>query len=121
MKKELILFLFAGCSAVLTDSLVYYLLFNNLGHNYSKGVSFISGSFVAFILNKFFTFKKHTLSSVEILKFCLLYLFTLFVNVTINAFVLKLEQKQLFVAFLVATGFSTVLNYIGQKFWVFKS
>jgi putative flippase GtrA len=120
MKKEFILFLIAGCSAVLTDVTVYYLLIHVLNHNFSKGISFVCGSMIAFLLNKFFTFKKNRLSMKEILTFCILYLSTLVINIFVNGFVLSFEPNYLFFAFLIATGVSTILNYIGQKFWVFK-
>lgn len=120
MKRELIFFLISGCSAVLTDLLSYYFLFNILGHNISKTISFILGSVVAYILNKYLTFQKKEPSSLEILRFAILYAITLSANVFINDTVLKLLLDQKLFAFLCATGTSTILNYIGQKFWVFK-
>ena len=58
IKRELNKFLVAGLSAVGTDLLVYYLLLNFLSSEVSKGISFFTGSVVAFIINKYWTFKK---------------------------------------------------------------
>ncbi len=51
-KKELFRFLVSGCSAVATDMGVYYLLKNFLNPDIAKGISFIAGTVVAFLLNK---------------------------------------------------------------------
>lgn len=96
-----------------------YLLLNFLSHNPAKAISFILGTIVAFVLNKYWTFQKYKRSFNEVLKFGVLYSATLGANVMTNKIVLELTHI-VFLAFLVATGVSTVLNFIGQKFWVFK-
>ncbi|KAB7892657.1 GtrA family protein [Poseidonibacter ostreae] len=119
IKKELKRFLVAGLSAVGTDLVTYYMLLNFLPHDIAKAISFLLGTVVAFIINKYWTFEKYERSYKEILKFALLYSVTLGANVVTNN--LFLEYTSLvFVAFLVATGVSTVLNFIGQKWWVFR-
>ncbi len=62
-------------------------------------------------------------------KFGALYGFSLVMNVAVNssllfllhhfAHVVDLPGKYL-IAFVGATGFSAVMNFLGQKFWVFK-
>lgn len=119
IKKELKRFLVAGLSAVGTDLISYYILLNFLPHDFAKAISFMLGTVVAFVINKYWTFEKHEKSYREILQFGLLYTVTLGANVMINNVVLEYTNI-VFLAFLVATGVSTVLNFIGQKFWVFK-
>ena len=119
IKRELNKFLVAGLSAVGTDLLVYYLLLNFLSSEVSKGISFLTGSVVAFIINKFWTFKKPKKSYKEMIQFGALYSITLGLNVMINKIVLDYTSLVLF-SFLIATGVSTVLNFVGQKWWVFK-
>lgn len=120
MKKEFIWFLIAGFSAVFTDLSTYYGLKLLLPIHYAKGISFVLGSIAAFIINKYKTFEKADFSILEILQFTSLYSFTLGANVVVNFLVLVFSANWIFFAFLCATGTSTVLNYIGQKFWVFK-
>lgn len=120
LKKEMKMFLVAGFSAVATDMSTYYLLFNFLGHSPAKAISFISGSVVAYILNKYLTFEQKRKSYSEVLRFGMLYITTLGVNVAVNILSLTLLSGWVFTAFLLATGASTVLNFLGQKFWVFK-
>ncbi len=118
-KKELKRFLVAGFSAVGTDLISYYLLLNTLDHNFAKTISFLLGTVVAFLINKYWTFEKKEKSYKEIFQFGLLYMFTLGANVLVNKVVLDFTAI-VFLAFLVATGVSTILNFLGQKFWVFK-
>jgi putative flippase GtrA len=92
---------------------------NFLSHDVAKAISFFLGTIVAFIINKYWTFEKHEKSYKEIVQFTILYSLTLGANVITNKFVLIQIDSILF-AFLVATGVSTVLNFLGQKFWVFK-
>lgn len=119
IKKELKRFLVAGLSAVGTDLASYYILLDFLSHDVAKGISFLLGTVVAYIINKYWTFEKHEKSYTEILKFAVLYSVTLGANVMTNKIVLEMTEI-VFLAFLVATGVSTVLNFIGQKWWVFK-
>lgn len=120
IRKELKRFLVAGFSAVGTDLSVYYLLLNFLDQSLAKAVSFISGTFVAYILNKYWTFEQKNKSYSEMIRFALLYTITLGVNVAVNRLSLLTFPDLIFPAFLAATGTSTILNFIGQKWWVFR-
>jgi putative flippase GtrA len=119
-QKELFRFIVTGCSAVSVDLGVYALLDAILSTNSAKGISFVCGTLLAFLLNKYWTFGVKEKSYKEAGKFILLYSFSLVANVTINKIVLSIFPKATLFAFLCATGTSTVLNFIGQKFWVFK-
>lgn len=119
IKKELKRFLVAGLSAVGTDLITYYILLNFLSHDFSKAISFLIGTVVAFVINKYWTFEKNEKSYKEMMKFGVLYSVTLGANVMTNNVVLEYTNI-VFLAFLLATGISTILNFIGQKFWVFK-
>lgn len=120
IKKELLRFLIAGSCAVATDLGFYYLLIEFLEKSIAKASSFILGTIVAYLINKFWTFEKKRFSSIELIKFVFLYAFTLFVNVKTNQIILTSLENELLLAFLCATGLSTILNFIGQKWWVFK-
>ena len=119
IKKELKRFLVAGISAVGTDLVTYYILLNYLDTDISKGISFLLGTIVAFIINKYWTFEKKEKSYREIVQFGILYTFTLGANIVTNKFILDIYNITL-LAFLIATGVSTVMNFIGQKWWVFR-
>ena len=88
-------------------------------HDVAKAISFLLGTVVAFVINKYWTFEKHEKSYKEMLQFGILYSTTLGANVLTNKIVLS-KTEIVFLAFIIATGVSTVLNFIGQKWWVFR-
>lgn len=139
LQKELIKFTLIGITAVLTDLGCYYVLLNSLpervfqvinNEDFAKGVSFLCGIFVTYNLNKYWTWKQSGRSKKRVAKFAALYGISLGLNVTANSVLLfilhqspylnKLPYKY-FIAFVGATGASSVLNFIGQKFWVFSN
>lgn len=118
-RKEILRFLVGGGSAVVTDYIVYRLLiWLSFGVTMSKGISFVTGSIVGFVINKLWTFESKKFIKAEVVKYIILYTITATINAWVNDIVLLLFNIQLF-AFLCATGVSTVLNFIGQKFFVF--
>ena len=119
LKKELKRFLIAGSSAVGTDFVAYFAMLNFLDHDIAKILSFIMGTIVAFIINKYWTFERYEKNYKQIFQFTILYSITLFVNVMVNRLILDFAEFT-FLAFLIATGASTILNFVGQKWWVFK-
>ena len=119
IKKELKRFLVVGISAVTIDLTTYYLLLDFLSHDIAKAISFLLGTFFAFVINKYWTFEKHKKSYTEVFQFGVLYSVTLGVNVLTNKMIID-NTQMVFLAFLMATGASTVLNFIGQKWWVFR-
>lgn len=119
MKKQVYRFFIAGVSAVIIDFIIYYILINYIDHSYSKIISFFCGSIASYVINKFWTFEEKKRSFKELLKFLVLYTTTLCINVIVNKIVLDCTNIVL-LGFLFATGTSTVLNFIGQKWWVFK-
>ncbi len=131
-------FVVAGVCATSADALVYFALAHagTLGHDGAKFVSFLVGTVVAYLINKFRTFRSPRRSVAEAFRFVLLYGTALGVNVGVNHGVLALcrlawagrvpPEGPMPVwatapAFLVATACSTLLNFFGQKYWVFHA
>ncbi len=119
-KKELIRFLIGGGSAVFTDYITYKLFMTaGIDRNVAKGLSFICGSIVGFVINKLWTFESEGFKKDEILRYVMLYTCTACVNALINKIVLMVIAVEM-AGFLCATGVSTVLNFLGQKYFVFR-
>lgn len=119
-KKELVRFLFGGGSAVIVDFISYqWMLYLGLHMSLSKALSFMLGSCVGFIINKLWTFESRRFLKSEIWRYCILYLCTAMINAFINRAVVSMLQIQI-IGFLCATGVSTVLNFLGQKYFVFR-
>jgi putative flippase GtrA len=119
INEEIKRFIIAGFAAVSTDLVTYYIMLNFFKYDIAKMLSFFSGSIVAFMINKYWTFEKYKKSYKQIFQFGILYITTLVVNIIVNHFSLYFLEW-VFLAFLIATGASTILNFLGQKFWVFK-
>lgn len=117
--KEIVCFLIGGGSAVITDYVLYYFLKIYLNISISKALSYIAGAIVGFIINKIWTFESKNFSYGEIVRYCILYFCSAIVNTLVNKGVIFIFNISI-LAFLCATGVSTIMNFLGQKFFVFR-
>lgn len=124
IKRQLKLFLLIGGATVLIDFLVYRVAIwlDWLTIDISKTIGFISGSIFAFIANKLWTFEYERRQLQSAVRFALLYLITLLINVWVNSTMLMLLPSSTITveaSFLVATAVSAALNFVGMKWFVF--
>ena len=123
IKRELSRFLIVGCITVSIDFMVYCCLINlflsDIG--FAKAIGFISGCVFAYFANRFWTFKRRSARSASLLRFILVYGVGLLANVFINQSILSFwdNTSALYTAFLIATGISATLNFMGMKWFVF--
>jgi len=130
LRRQFLVFLIVGCLTVLVDysSYRFFLEIGLTQIDIAKTGSFITGTIFAYFANHFWTFSRAAPIKYSIWRFFLLYGLTLLVNVSVNSFALKfftinisLQYSYLItLAFLIATGISATLNFLGMKFWVFK-
>ncbi|MDA8886036.1 GtrA family protein [Bacteroidia bacterium] len=140
--KQLTKFIISGMLAVTVDFTVYFALSQYLDPSISKAISFCSGMLVTYNMNKFWTWKQPEKDNKRLMLFSVLYAVALFVNVGMNnlmldtlpnhtlnfSYVNDLNEviKGIVVgvdklaAFVIATGTSVILTYIGQKYWLFR-
>ena len=88
-------------------------------HGLSKRVSFILGSIWAFLANKHYTFRSSVPARKEIIPFSLLYLSTYLANGWVHDMTWDISDID-WLSFLTATATSTIINFLGQKFIVFR-
>jgi putative flippase GtrA len=123
MKRELIVFLVVGTLTVLIDLAVYHtLLALALPIAAAKAIGFVAGTIFAYFLNKIWTFTSQGTIGAEGWRFVLLYGTTLLAHVGLNSLTLMAlpEARASFhFAFILATGVSASLNFLGMKFFVF--
>jgi len=138
LKKQIIKFSLIGVLAVLTDMACYYMFLNvfpeNMVNTYSneaiaKSLSFLCGMVVTYSLNKIWTWKQRDRSHKRLAKFAMLSGISLLLNVLTNSTLLYIFHEyqtiinlpySYLLAFIGATGISALINFAGQKFWVFK-
>lgn len=119
MKKELISYLIVGIFAVLTD-LIFYKIFVFLGveNSIAKRVSFILGACISFFFNKKLTFNSKSKSIIQPILFALIYLISFIINSITHDIIIRFFEINL--AFASATCLSIIINFLGQKYIVFK-
>jgi len=119
-------FLAVGMITVCLDWGIYLALTNFIGVGaiLSKSLSYIIGTIFAFIANGRLVFQSD-LAPINFLKHLVLYTFSLLANTLFFAFWASnfSVNSTIFLgaALLTATFVSTVINFVGMSFWVFKS
>ena len=121
LNTQILKFCCCAFVATSTDFVAYYFLLNFLPTSIAKGISFILCATVAYHSNKYFTFKNNNSSGQEVSKFIKLYTSTFFVNVSTNKLALLLIPKFSLMCFVIAAATTMTCNFLGQKFYVFKS
>ena len=125
MRRELPLFLVAGVLAVLTDFSVYRsFAWAGVDIHAAKAAGFLAGTVFAYFANRRWTFGHTRPAQRSAWRFSLVYSLTLAVNVHVNAAVLAIldgRMGAIQLAFLIATATSAAMNFLGMKFFVFKS
>lgn len=117
-------FLIVGSTTVVVDFTSYSVcLALGLAIDPAKAIGFIIGTLFAYLANRHWTFEAAGLPG-RFRPFVVLYLSTLVANVAVNAVVVRgLGEGAIAIgiAFVVATGVSASLNFLGMKFIVFRT
>ena len=122
-------FLLAGVINTLVGALVMFLLYNMAGCSYwlSSAANYFVGGTVSFFLNKYFTFRNTERSWAQVARFaltvalCWLIAYGVAKPLTLRLLASVSESVQTNIAMLVGMGLYMVLNYLGQRFFAFKS
>lgn len=118
---EIYRFILVGICSVSIDFLFYYLFIylDFIGPNNSKRISFIIGAIFAFYANRHYVFRVDEKKISQYLMFSFLYFTSFILNSLVHDYVLIVTNLTL-LSFLCATFVSTVTNFTGQKFIIFK-
>jgi len=119
--KQLLSYSSIGVISLVIDATIYIILSEIflVSKSLSKIVSFIIASINSFLGNKIFTFKVKSFSLREPLKFILLYFVSLIANSLTHDFLLSYFDGLM--PFVISTLVSIIINFMGQKLWVFKN
>jgi putative flippase GtrA len=124
IKKKLMVFLIVGGMTVVVDYVVYrgLVLSGFWETGASKALGFLVGSAFAYVVNRFWTFGDRSHRAGSWGRFVALYSLTLLINVYVNDGMLNLTHNfhySVQMAFLLATGVSAALNFLGMNYFVF--
>jgi putative flippase GtrA len=121
-KRQIVRFLVVGLVSVAVDLACYMFLGTILffATSVAKGISYLAGMAVGFVGNKYWTFGSTRRSASEPVTYVVLYIVTLAVNIGVNSAVLGMTGGWTVPAFLLATGVTTVLNFLGMRLVTFR-
>jgi putative flippase GtrA len=123
--SQLVRFVLIGGFCAMVDFGVYQgLLAVDLWVHGAKAISFIAGTTTAFFLNRHFTFAAGRGGAAQVGGFALLYTVTFFVNVGVNALMLHWLPEfswRITVAWVIAQGLATVINFVMLRTVVFRA
>ena len=120
LEYQILMFIVIGGLATIIDFIIYSYLLDFISINFSKLISMLVSSLFSYFMNKIFTFNKgKNYNSKYLIKFYIIFLLNLLTNIFVNYYVYKWTSIKI-LAFILATLFGMIVNFIGQKFFVFK-
>ena len=123
--KELLKYIFVGLSTVLIDFLIYKFLIKFIVIYLAKTISFLSGTFFSYQLNRTWTFKSGEKTLSQFIKYLIIHITSLVLNVFINSLLFNIFSKNYFlsyeVSFLIATLTSAIYNFLFIKKFIFNN
>lgn len=131
MKNSFVRFILVGIINTIIGLSAMYILLHAFGLSYwvSTFLGNSIGAVVSFFLNRNFTFKSKTSVSGSSFRFILVILCCYLISYDLakNAVMIVLKDNSFFqpgmktdLSVLVGTGLYTILNYLGQKWFVFS-
>jgi Predicted membrane protein len=125
LAAQLVRFVAIGVVSALVDFGVYHLLLGaGTWVHAAKGISFILGTTTAYLLNRRFTFAAAAGGRSRFAGFVVLYGTTFALNVGMNALMLAVLPEmplRVSVAWVIAQGTATVINFVMLRTVVFRS
>jgi putative flippase GtrA len=126
IRREIGFFILNGIISVILAYIIYQTLVSGrvLGIHWASGTAYICGMAYGFFSNRRWAFQdRRLITRKTIILFATLYFFTLIVNVSVNAIMLELIaglRGDILLPFITAISISTILNFIGLKYFVFN-
>ena len=120
--KKILKFICVGISNTIISLIIYYCL-KFIGVNYliSMAVGYIISSITGYFLNKIWVFKDKNKKIKSLLRYYILYISSLLLNLTFTYFQVDILNISDNIAPLFTIIIITIYNYIVSNNWVFNS
>lgn len=120
LRHQILRFVVTGFAGLFTDVLTYRSCVHLGVHvTPAKALGCIAGTVLVFFINRAWTFSSQRRSLGQFLRFSALYTTSITLNTFLNTTLLGIVPEPWLVAFFVATSVSTIINFLGLKFFVF--
>jgi putative flippase GtrA len=116
--------LVGGLSAIVDYGTYQLFLYLGIWPDVAKGMSFVLGTTTAYLLNRRWTFTNADGGRASAAKFVALYTVTFFVNVGVNALMLRVLgdfRWHVTVAWVIAQAVATAINFVMLRLVVFRA
>lgn len=120
---KLFKFCVVGGINTLITLVIFYVLNKVIGLNYllSSVVGYVIGMFNSYILNKRWTFRDKDKNLIpQFIRFSIVNILSLCINLLAMFILVDKLRLDSMLSQIIATGFSTISNYIGSRFLVFR-
>jgi putative flippase GtrA len=120
---QFIKFCIVGFFGALLNYSTFFALYSYLYVNYiiASGTGFVFSLFLAFYLNKNYTFKNKTNSKLLIIKYFLVNIFSLCLGLISLAIIVEILYLNVYLSNFIVIGIQTTSNFIGSKLFVFRN
>lgn len=123
-------FILVGIINTIIGTSLMFLFYNIFiwGYWLSSGIAYIVASIVSYFFNKHFTFKSTVRNVFGLMKFFISIIICYFIAYALAKSITVYMLKDMYlstsvieqIALIIGMGIYSVLNYFGQKFWVFS-
>jgi len=118
--KRIMRFILVGCCSTGIDFVIYMIISTKLTIALSKSISLITSSVFSYFINKLYTFNNTNKTNINCLvRFYIIFIANFCINLGVN-YIIYYGTGYKLIAYIVATISGMTINYMGQKFFVFK-